>query len=45
MACDENENSHRLLRDYAVPTVQATTSSIRRLAVQVNNFEIKPSLI
>jgi len=45
MADGENENPCRLLRDHAAPTVQGTTSSIRRPAIQANNFEIKPSLI
>ena len=42
---DDGRNQPRLLKDYAAPTVKGTTSSIRRPAIQANNFEIKPSLI
>lgn len=45
MVDSDNENPRRLLRDYATPIVQGTASSIRRPAIQANNFEIKPSLI
>ncbi|XP_056169324.1 uncharacterized protein LOC115665665 [Syzygium oleosum] len=42
---DDGRNQRRLLKDYATPTVEGTISSIRRPAIQANNFEIKPSLI
>lgn len=35
----------RALRDYAMPSVIGNTSSIRRPAIQANNFEIKPAII
>ncbi|KAJ4715207.1 DNA-directed DNA polymerase [Melia azedarach] len=35
----------RALRDYAVPTVNGASTSIRRPAIQTNNFEIKPAII
>ena len=35
----------RALRDYAMPSVIGNTSSIRRPAIQANNFEIKPVII
>ncbi|KAL5738444.1 hypothetical protein ACOSP7_031205 [Xanthoceras sorbifolium] len=41
----EAPNVPRLLKDYAVPTVDGTLSSIRKPAVAANNFEIKPAII
>ena len=35
----------RALWDYAMPSVIGNTSSIRRPAIQANNFEIKPAII
>ncbi|GKV24796.1 hypothetical protein SLEP1_g34363 [Rubroshorea leprosula] len=35
----------RTLKEYASPSIEGTVSSIRRLAVKVNNFEIKPATI
>ena len=35
----------RALRDYAMPSVIGNSSSIRRPAIQANNFEIKPAII
>ena len=35
----------KVLRDYATPSVNGATSSIRRPAIQANNFEIKPAII
>lgn len=32
-------------KDYAMPSVNGATSIIRRLAIQANNFEIKPAII
>ncbi|EOY03961.1 Integrase-like protein [Theobroma cacao] len=36
---------NHFLKDYAVPLVQGIPLSIRRLVIQVNNFEIKPAII
>lgn len=33
------------LRDYTVPSINGVTSSIIRLVIQANNFEINPTLI
>ena len=35
----------RLLKDYAIPSVQGILSSKQRLAIQANNFEIKSAII
>ena len=35
----------RTLRDYTIPLVDEIHTSIRRLVIQDNNFEIKPSVI
>ena len=35
----------KALRDYAMPSVNGAISSIRRPAIQANNFEIKPAII
>ena len=39
------DQEQKALRDYAMPSVNEATSSIRRLAIQANNFEIKPAII
>ena len=39
----ENEVPNRALKDYSIPNVGI--SSVRRLPIQVNNFEIKPAFI
>ena len=39
------DQEQKALRDYAMPSVNGATSSIRRLAIQANNFEIKPAII
>lgn len=41
----EGAEDNRALRDYVVPTGNGSTSSIRRPAIQANNFEIKPVII
>ena len=41
----EGANNTRALRDYDIPTINGTTSSIRHLTIQANNFEIKPTII
>lgn len=33
------------LRDYNMPSINRVTSSIRRLVIQANHFEIKPAII
>ncbi|GLU07084.1 hypothetical protein SLE2022_240580 [Rubroshorea leprosula] len=35
----------RTLKEYASPSIEGTVSSIRRPAIQANNFEIKPATI
>ena len=40
---DQPEN--RTLGDYAIPLVTGATSSIRRPAIQANNFEITPAIL
>ena len=35
----EEAENNRALRDYVVPSVNGTTSSIRRPAIQAHNFE------
>ena len=39
------DQKQKALRDYAMPSVNGATSSIRRPAIQANNFEIKPAII
>nr|XP_023913707.1 uncharacterized protein LOC112025289 [Quercus suber] len=39
------DQEQKALRDYAMPSVNGATSSIRRPAIQANNFEIKPAII
>ena len=41
----ETQTNPRTLSSYATPTLDGTTSSIRRPNVQANNFEIKPAII
>ncbi|KAL3513552.1 hypothetical protein ACH5RR_026269 [Cinchona calisaya] len=41
---DMNRNG-RPLREYALPNFDGVNSSIARIPVQANNFEIKPALI
>ena len=37
------QSVQRSLMDYAQPSLTGTASCIRRLTVQANNFELKPS--
>ena len=39
------DQAQKALRDYAMPSVNGAISSIRRPAIQVNSFEIKPAII
>ena len=39
------DQEQKALKDYAMPSVNGAISSIRRLAIQANNFEIKPATI
>ena len=39
------DQAQKALRDYAMPSVNGAISSIRRPAIQANNFEIKPAII
>ena len=39
------ENPRRTLMEYAQPSIDGTTSCIRKPAVQANNFELKPSYV
>jgi len=39
------EGQRRTLRDFITPGVQGISSSIARLTVEVNNFELSPALI
>ena len=39
------DQEQKVLRDYAMPSVNWAISSIRRLAIQANNFEIKLAII
>ena len=39
------DQEQKVLRDYAMPLVNGAISSIRRPAIQANNFEIKPAII
>ncbi|GKV44610.1 hypothetical protein SLEP1_g51774 [Rubroshorea leprosula] len=41
----EGQNNARILSSYATLSIEGTTSSIRRPAIQANNFEIKPAII
>ena len=41
----ENANGERALRDYAVPSINGSDSSIQRPPIAANNFEIKPAII
>lgn len=34
-----------VMRDYAMPFINGTTSSIRRLVIKANHFKIKPAII
>ncbi|MED6156319.1 hypothetical protein PIB30_013351 [Stylosanthes scabra] len=47
MADEENlnENQRRTLANYTIPSTNSCGSSIVRLTVVANNFELKPSLI
>ncbi|MED6201862.1 hypothetical protein PIB30_099344 [Stylosanthes scabra] len=44
MAANEN-NRGRKLADFSIPSAASCGSSVVRPAVDVNNFELKPSLI
>ena len=39
------ENLRKTLMKYAQPSIDGTSSCIRKLAVQENNFELKPSYV
>ena len=39
------DQEQKVLRDYAMPSVNGAISSIRRPAIQANNFEIKLAII
>ncbi|GKV38977.1 hypothetical protein SLEP1_g46823 [Rubroshorea leprosula] len=41
----EGQNNARTLGSYATPSLEGIASSIKRLAIQANNFEIKPAII
>ncbi|GKV16994.1 hypothetical protein SLEP1_g27554 [Rubroshorea leprosula] len=41
----EGQNNARTLGLYATPSLEGIASSIRRPAIQANNFEIKPAII
>ncbi|MED6201036.1 hypothetical protein PIB30_091104 [Stylosanthes scabra] len=41
----ENNQNRVTLGQYINPTADSCGSTIRRLAIQANNFELKPSLI
>ena len=41
----QTQTNPMTLSSYATPTLDGTTSSIRRPNVQANNFEIKPAII
>ncbi|GKU88967.1 hypothetical protein SLEP1_g3172 [Rubroshorea leprosula] len=45
MAEGEGQNNARTLGSYATPSLEGIASSIRRSAIQANNFEIKPAII
>ena len=42
---NENEHDDRAMKDYLAPTLEGCSPSIMRQPVQVNNFELKTSLI
>ncbi|GKU88727.1 hypothetical protein SLEP1_g2957 [Rubroshorea leprosula] len=42
---EEGQNNARTLGSYATPSLEGIASSIRRPAIQANNFEIKPAII
>ena len=41
----ENEANRRALRDFVLPGIQGSQTSIARSTVNATNFDIKPSLI
>ncbi|GKV23246.1 hypothetical protein SLEP1_g32996 [Rubroshorea leprosula] len=41
----EGQNNARTLGSYTTPSLEGIASSIRRPAIQANNFEIKPTII
>ncbi|MED6127497.1 hypothetical protein PIB30_088597 [Stylosanthes scabra] len=45
MAGNEDNNRGRKLADFSIPSAASCGSSVVRPAVDVNNFELKPSLI
>ncbi|MED6117927.1 hypothetical protein PIB30_114593, partial [Stylosanthes scabra] len=45
MAGNEDNNRGRKLADFSIPSAASYGSSVVRPAVDVNNFELKPSLI
>ncbi|MED6187686.1 hypothetical protein PIB30_078789 [Stylosanthes scabra] len=45
MASNEDNNRGRKLADFSIPSAASCGSSVVRPAVDVNNFELKPSLI
>ena len=42
---ENNNEQPRILRDFAIPTVNGANRSITRPAITANNFELKPALI
>ena len=42
---ENNNEQPRILRDFAIPTVNGANGSITRPAITANNFELKPALI
>ena len=42
---NENEQNDKAMKDYLTTTLQGCSSSIVRSSVQLNNFELKKSLI
>ena len=45
MAEEHSNRNQQVLRDFALPSMKGSQTSIARPAVNANNFEIKPSLI
>ncbi|MED6165886.1 hypothetical protein PIB30_103860, partial [Stylosanthes scabra] len=45
MAGNEDHNRGRKLADFLIPSATSCGSSVVRPAIDVNNFELKPSLI